>query len=361
MTDHPTPPAPDTDEVDWVVLARFMARESDAAEAEAMEQWLAARPDRQQLVGKLHTLLASQSNAAGVGSGVDVERALRRVHERMASPEVTDLSARRQSRTFAAPPQSWRWPALIGAAAVVALAVGLPSFLNRSQHEAAITAAPRVLRTAVGERDSITLSDGSKVILGPASELTVSANYASGTREVSVRGDAFFEVKHDAAHPFTVRTADAIIQDIGTAFAVHADSGDGVQVSVTEGAVEFRRSVEPASAAVLLRAGDRGTLDATGKVRAHAGGASPDDSAWTTGALVFRDASISKVRADLRRWYGVDLRVADSLFARRHVTASFTRETARQALDVIALALGGTIELRGDIATLKSGPGPTER
>ena len=91
------------------------------------------------------------------------------------------------------------------------------------------------------------------------------------------------------------------------------------------------------------------------------GGASADDMAWTTGALVFRDASISKVRADLRRWYGVDLRVSDSALARRHVTASFTHETARQALDVIALALGGTVTLLGDTATLKGGSGHPER
>jgi len=111
----------------------------------------------------------------------------------------------------------------------------------------------------------------------------------------------------------------------------------------------------------VLNAGDRGTLDVAGTIRAQVGGASADDMAWTKGALVFRDAPLSKVRADLRRWYGVDLRVADSLLARRHVTASFTHESARQALDVIALALGGTVELRGDMATLKSGPGHSER
>ena len=358
MTDFPTPPAPAADEVDWDALARYLAGESNVGEAESMRQWLAARPDREALVAKLDSLMTSRTYRAP--AGLDVESALRHVHEKMAAPVVVDLASRRRSQTFAAPPKSWLWPALIGAAAVAVVAVGLPTWLNRSENESNVAAAPQLLRTAVGQRDSVTLTDGSKVILGPGSELTVGSNYASGTREVAVRGDAFFEVKHDAAHPFTVRAGDALIQDIGTAFAVHSDSGDGVQVSVREGAVEFRGSATKATA-VVLHAGDRGTLDATGTASAHVGGASADDIAWTTGALVFRDASLAKVRADLRRWYGVDLRVTDSLLARRHVTASFTHESARQALDVIALALGGSVELHGDIATLKSGSGHSER
>jgi transmembrane sensor len=72
-----------------------------------------------------------------------------------------------------------------------------------------------------------------------------------------------------------------------------------------------------------------------------------DDLAWTRGRLVFTDASLAQVRADLRRWYGIELEIADSGLASRHLTASFAGETVPQVLDVIALALGATIERRG--------------
>jgi len=273
MTDHPTTPQPDADEVDWDALARYLTGESREGEAEAMMRWLAARADREALVAKLDGILATRAYQAP--AGLDVEGALRKVHAKMAEPTVVDISTRRRSRTFLAPPDFWRMRALAGAAAVAVLAIGLPMWINRSQNEATIAEVPRVLRTAVGQRDSIILSDGSKVILGPGSELTVSAAYAAGTREVTVRGDAFFEVKHDAAHPFTVRTADALIQDIGTAFTVHSDSGDGVQVSVSEGAVEFRSGSAITAAHVVLNAGDRGTLDVAGTLLARGGRAQP--------------------------------------------------------------------------------------
>ena len=75
--------------------------------------------------------------------------------------------------------------------------------------------------------------------------------------------------------------------------------------------------------------------------------------AWTTGKLVFRDAAIDEVSADLKRWYGVELRVTDSALLRRHFTGSFTSEPATRVLDVVALALGARAERRGDTVYIR--------
>jgi transmembrane sensor len=59
---------------------------------------------------------------------------------------------------------------------------------------------------------------------------------------------------------------------------------------------------------------------------------------------------MDQVRADLRRWYGVELRVTDSLLQRRVFTGSFTTEPADRVLDAIRLALGASVVRRGDTA-----------
>jgi transmembrane sensor len=79
---------------------------------------------------------------------------------------------------------------------------------------------------------------------------------------------------------------------------------------------------------------------------------SEDDLAWIQGRLVFRDAPLIEVGAELYRWYGVRLRVADSSLANLHLTASFSGESVDRVLNVIALSLGARIERQGNVATL---------
>jgi transmembrane sensor len=199
----------------------------------------------------------------------------------------------------------------------------------------------------VGRSDSLVLRDGTRVLLGPGSELTLAAGYGEDRRDVELRGAALFDVRHDERLPFRVRAGSATVSDVGTTFAVRSDAGTEVRVVVTSGAVVLRVADAPADRGIILKGGDRGVLRADGQTVAERGVATDDDLAWTRGRLVFADASFAQVRADLRRWYGIELEIADSALASRHLTASFAGETVLHVLNVIALALGATIERRG--------------
>jgi transmembrane sensor len=73
------------------------------------------------------------------------------------------------------------------------------------------------------------------------------------------------------------------------------------------------------------------------------------------GHVVFRDAPLSLVSDELRRWYGIELQPADSAIARRRLTATFDAGNPDQALALIGAALGATIERRGDTAVVRAG------
>ena len=324
------------DQPDWEALARHLAEESTAEEWAAVAAWLAAHPDDARA---FQVLAAAGDGLRRARPSVDVEAALARVQRRLPEPQrpVVPLSPRIAPRPLLA------WT--LAAAAVVVIAVGVARLRNDP-----VTPVVQTLATAVGQVDSVRLADGTRVVLGPASEMEFDAVQAGGRREVRLRGSAFFDVTHDAARPFTVRAGDARITDVGTAFTVRADEADGVEVSVSEGAVRVRRE---GSDGAELRAGDFATLPPTGALVVQRAGASASDSAWTSGRLVFRESPIGRVRSDLRRWYGVELVVADSSLASRHLTAAFDRESRRQVIDVIALALGATYSVHGDTVTLR--------
>ena len=180
--------------------------------------------------------------------------------------------------------------------------------------------------------------------------MQVGADYGARTRTVTLNGAALFDVTHDTSRPFNVRAGDAVIRDIGTRFAVRHDPGAAVHVVVTSGSVVLHAVGRQESQGVVLHAGDHGVLDRNGRALAQAGGVADDDLAWTQGRLVFDDASLDQVAAELRRWYGIELRIADPVLTKRHVTASFQDEPVAQVLKVIALTLGARIELNGNTA-----------
>jgi len=311
---------PSSSSPDWDKLGRYLAGESSPDEAATLQRWLAEHPGDDQLVAALDA--AARQSASR--QTLDVEAALLRVKTR----------AKAHARTAI-----WRFTAFAAAAALLLVAGVIYS--RRPATDAPRTVA-RAFATGVGERDSVTLADGSRITIGPASRVEVSG------REVRLTGEAYFRIVHDAAHPFTVRAGDVVIRDLGTEFSVHSDPAEPVRVVVHEGTVEVA-----ASNAATLRPGDVGMVNEGGIVETERGAATPDDVAWTRGRLVFRNASIGELTADLRRWYGVELRVTDSALLRRHFTGSFTGEPASDVLDVIARALGARVERHGDTAYVR--------
>jgi transmembrane sensor len=246
----------------------------------------------------------------------------------------------------------------VRAAAAVVLLLGAGLLWRAVRDDggpAPVVVAASTFTTRPGQIDSVRLADGTTVLLGPSSRLTVRDGYGVARRDVELDGEALFDVVHDADRRFSVRAGAATIVDLGTSFGVRSAAAGEVRVVVTSGSVLLHAAAAPADS-VVLHAGDRGVF-AEGRASAQRDVPLDADLAWTRGRLVFEDAPLGRVAEELRRWYGIELRLADSSLAGRHITTTFERETAREALDVLGLVLGVRIELRGDTAVLGTVPG----
>lgn len=158
-------------------------------------------------------------------------------------------------------PRRWRQFAVAASLAIVAVWLG---FYLRAQVEEV------TFQTALGERSTISLPDGSTLRLNSDSQARV--DYSLGSRVVYLeRGEAFFDVAHDARRPFWVTTGHSWVRAVGTAFGVYLNR-KGVQVTVHEGSVKVglaERLVAPTedtlkSASAVLAAGEQADLQ--GKV-----------------------------------------------------------------------------------------------
>lgn len=369
MSEESRPPEMNNQEPDWDALARHVAGEGGPAEARAMESWLASHPLDAALIDAVKTHADHAETLAAVPLNVEAawDRLRARMDEGVAPAPTTPLTvvrggagtpvisaerhqaARRQLNRPAGIP--WTRVAMAVAAGVVAI-VGIRQWQGADVSAVGQPAdIARVVATPVGVRDSVTLSDGTRVLLAPGSRLTVAQGFDRGERSVTLEGAAYFDVTHDDAHPFTVRAAGAEIRDIGTAFTVKTDAVGGVSVAVTHGVVAVRDSAVEA-AAVELRAGDRGVVSG-GAVAVARGTVTDNDLEWTRGQLSYRDAPLSEVQADLKRWYGLTLQVADTALWRLTVTMPVQVDSAR-VISTIAALLGADAEQRGDTVILRS-------
>ncbi len=150
---------------------------------------------------------------------------------------------------------------------------------------------------------NITLADGSKVWLNAGSSLAYPVSFIGNERKVSVTGEAYFEVVHDAFKPFIVNNGSMGIRVLGTHFNVNAfeDDGNDIKVTLLEGSVK----VNNGKATGLLKPGQQALVNKEVKV------VSDVDldmvMAWKNGYFQFDNASLQDVLKQISRWYDVEV------------------------------------------------------
>lgn len=203
---------------------------------------------------------------------------------------------------IAAPRRRARWRTGLGIAVAAGFAavVAVPSLMRTG-------AQPYVVSTAPGER-RILMVDGTGIALNGDSRLRL--DRANARIAVLEQGEAFFTVRHDAAHPFAVQAGGARFRDVGTAFDIVQRAGV-TQITVREGAVLY----DPGGAAVRLDGGQSMRVaDNTATVQAV------DTAAiggWRSGRLLYREAPLSDVAQDIARNIGEPVAVDPALSQRR--------------------------------------------
>lgn len=318
------------------LLARYLSGEASDADRAAVEAWAALPANRREL-DRLQALWEPSP-----GQDWNVEDAWQRVSARLDEAPVVAISPRR-------PWLGWE----VALAATVALAIGAGTLWRVLQVEPA--ASVSVVSTAAGERRTVNLPDGTEVTLAPESELRLAADYGTGTRQVTLRGEAWFVVEHDSTRPFLVRSGGAITEDLGTEFLVQElPSGAGVRVALVSGLASLRPEGAPASAATVLSPSDLaelapGELAARVQHNARLAGL----VAWAQGRLEFEDARLATVGADLTRWFGTPVQLETEGLAERRFSGALPLNSLDDALEILRLSLGVQIDRRADTIVIR--------
>jgi transmembrane sensor len=232
------------------------------------------------------------------------------------------------------------------AAALLLVAVGATLWVTRRP-------GMQVVSTAVGEERQLALADGSRLTLN--TNTLVAVRLTPSRRDIYLRrGEAHFDVVHDAARPFFVHAGDEVIRDVGTQFEVRLHSDRDVDVLVDEGQVEVQG---PADAAAPGGSGDTSRGGKAGWVRSLTAGErlvitgprlsilsmSPrqlaDRLAWQQGALVFEGEPLSQAIAEVGRYTRARIVLAGPEVASLPISGRFRTDDVSGFLQALQAAL----------------------
>lgn len=193
--------------------------------------------------------------------------------------------------------------------------------------------------TAVGERKSVRLADGSTVHLNTASRLAV--DFTEARRDVKLlEGEALFEVAKDKARPFVVSAGSAQVRAVGTAFNVRLRK-DVVEVTVTEGVVAVTdRSAPRASASEPPRhvSAGRGAVVGPGAIEEVAldGDTLARRTSWRNGVLEFRGETLQQAVDEFNRYRQTRIVIGDPSIASMRVGGTFETNESEKFLGALA-------------------------
>ncbi|MES2267197.1 MAG: FecR domain-containing protein [Bacteroidota bacterium] len=151
-----------------------------------------------------------------------------------------------------------------------------------------------------GSKHSLILADGTEAYLDAQSSITYPINFKGKLREVSVTGQAYFKVKHNALHPFLVHVKNQTVEDIGTEFNIRAFESDAA-TTLVEGSVRVRLTATDRNA--LLTPGQQAVVTGSNLVVKEADLEETVD--WLQGKLIFSHRRLGDILADVSRIYGV--------------------------------------------------------
>lgn len=158
------------------------------------------------------------------------------------------------------------------------------------------------LETPRGGQYSLTLADGTKVWLNAASELQYPSIFTGETREVTLKGEAYFEVKGDPGKPFVVHTSRQDIRVLGTEFNVQAYGDEKIAVTtLVRGKVAIRSEQKE----MVLQPGDQALSAGVGELTQAVNADVEQAVAWKNGYFRFDKADIHTIMHQLARWYDV--------------------------------------------------------
>lgn len=319
--------------VNWKLLARFLNDEASESEKAEVETWAGLSGENLAELQSGRELMTRTALYYHTGK-FDTAAAWEKIRPELKKLEPAVNRKNVWNSGF------FRITTLrVAASLLFAVMLGSAGFyLGFRQHKTAVFT--EVISNDRHAVNGVTLPDGTHVTLNNNSKLTFPKEFSGSFREVSIEGEAFFEVEPDPSHPFIISAGKARIKVLGTSFNVNARPGvETVEVVVETGKVHLscQEAVEQPCTDLILSGGEKGTLFNKTDQLVKSVNDNPNVMSWKTHDLVFNQTKLSEVVRNLEQVYHAEIQLSDPLLGDLVLTAHFDNQTIDFILEVIRL------------------------
>ena len=273
---------------------------------------------------------------------IDVDRAWNKVSSRLKEGDA--------ETTYAPVKFRFTGSSFLRVAAIAFILIGLGSALFFINNTGVFTKSIKVVTDNDKMNLQVRLPDGSNVFLNRNTKLSYKSNIGKSYRQVTLSGEAFFEITPDAAKPFIVDAGKALIQVLGTSFNVITKNNESaVEVLVKTGTVRLVDS--SGSRNLVLDPGFVGTIDS--KLNEKKLNNNPNYMSWNTGRLIYEGQKLDVVFHDLKRMYNIEIITSEPEILNLPIATSFNNEPHETIIRVICTTFNLSYNKDGNVYHLR--------
>ncbi len=331
----------------WVLLAKQHSGEASAAELTELQGLLVDKGVSANMQGKLQAmwqkpLKSEYPDTAGAWQQLQHQRYRQQL--------------RRRKNTW------WAAAAAVFAIVTTALLIYTSQYGSQQTGQQQVFAAAGVIQTEGQSKTKTTLADGTVVWLHRGSRIDYqSETYGKLHREVTLTGEAFFDVTKNEQLPFVVHAGEVVVQVKGTAFNVKAYPGTTVETVLVRGAVEVYDRKHP-SEKILLQPNEKIQVPRQQEggwsysiSRIEKDGNQPlDETVWIAPSLTFDNEPLETLAPKLESWYHITIQFTDEQVKGLRFSAAIANETLRQTLDAMKLSYPFHYRIEQDVVWIGS-------
>ena len=239
----------------------------------------------------------------------------------------------------------WKWLKVAASLLVVSL-IGFGAWRLQSNSNDLRT------YTSHGTTTKVSLPDGSLVWLKGTSSLEAPSAFAGNTRNVTLQGEALFEVAKDPRHPFIIQCGHATTTVLGTSFNLKS-SPDRVELTVLTGKVSFTSAKDTQGKVVLPN--EKAVYDEATSVISKEALAVEEKKATTDGTeyeMIFNDVPMDEVVRRIEEKFDVTISFGNDDLRKCKIRANFSDQSLENTLDLIGQAVGLRYTISGNTVQL---------
>jgi len=260
--------------------------------------------------------------------GPDTSKAWNKLHARLNDEKLIPTQIAAARRRLA--------PLFLRIAAVIVILAGIGSVIYLQMNRKPDVEMVR-LDTA-NETNTLvkTLNDGSVIYIAQNSSFSFPEKFENESRNVELKGEAFFDIASNPDKPFIIETDVALIEVLGTAFNVKAQNGEGFELIVDRGKVKVTLKDDP-SHSELVVAGEKvksvkNNMVKTKQVAGYA-------NIWYKQRMHFKDEPLFNIISVLNRNFNTTFVLAEEETGNRRLTVTFNKETSETMTELICATL----------------------